>query len=73
MQIRCHLFGLIGFESPPISPKSILINHEAAGGSEMGNHQPDSRHIQNQSFTEAKPNELLNRQGEVILSFSCSK
>lgn len=54
MQIRGHLFGLIGFESPLISFKSILINHEAASGREEGNHQPDSCHIYNQSSTGAK-------------------
>lgn len=54
MQIRGHLFVLIGFEPPPISAKSIPINHEAAGGCEKGNHQPDSCHIYNQSSTGAK-------------------
>lgn len=54
MQMRCYLFGLMGFESPPISPTSTPTNHEAAGGCEMGNCQPDSYHIYNQSSTEAK-------------------
>lgn len=71
-QISCHLFGLIRFESPPISPKSTASSHEAAGSYETANCQPDSHHTYNKSSAEAKT-KFPNCQGQVMLSFSSSK